>query len=260
MTTVDASKPTIYLPVDAPLDAAKNPNWMAPEKLAQLVATIRTYGYEQPGVVRPLWLPGEDHSTWKAYVENAEHDDEHQATHEFFNLGFRHGVSTGSLAPPTPFEIVDGHHRRAAAKQAGATILPWILDTAITEAQARALRVSMNRLRGELDLAAVGAEFRELEAAGWTSAQLSDLGFTIAEVDALVDAGRGMLGGANAGEKPDGFVPPPEPGQDPTSWVLELEFDDKKSMQRAKRRLRRIAGKGGSMAQALLKVLAEDDQ
>ena len=59
------------------------------------------------------------------------------------------------LLADKPLEIIDGSHRWEAARNAGLARVPVTVIEA-TDAQAASLRVGMNKIRGELDLATVG--------------------------------------------------------------------------------------------------------
>ena len=51
------------------------------------------------------------------------------------------------------YEIIDGHHRTRAAREVGLTEIPCLVATNCSDEDAAALRIGMNRFRGELDLA-----------------------------------------------------------------------------------------------------------
>lgn len=83
------------------------------------------------------------------------------------------------------FVLVDGEHRIKACDQLGKTEVLAVVapDRDKAEAAARALRISMNKLRGELNHTAVGRELLELDEL----APMVDFvtGFSDAEKDAL---------------------------------------------------------------------------
>jgi ParB/RepB/Spo0J family partition protein len=201
------------------LEAPGNPNVMAPEQFAALVATIKRDGFTQPILVR-----------------------------------------RASTANDWMHEIVDGVHRSRAAAEAGLHAVPCVV-VEVSADKARALRISMNRLRGELNLSSVAEEFRLLAEAGWDNAQIAEVGFSIPEVSAMLEiAARDASGGNDGEHRPDSFAGSAPPPSEQTSWTLEIPFESKDDFARAKRRLRKIAGRGGSIASALLRVLAEDDE
>ena len=213
---------SVSIPVAHLREAPGNPNKMPEEQFEKLKAAIKLYGFEQPILVRRSVIESEPDGT------------------KF-----------------DTYEIVDGVHRKQAADALGMREIPCVVNNKITDEQAHALRISMNRLRGELDLASVAGEFRLLSDAGWDLSALETTGFSGDEVAALM-----AVGNDNGDfELPETVGAEPEDRvDDKTEWVLELVFTDKAAMQRAKRRLRRIAGQGGQLSAALLKVLAEDDK
>ena len=212
---------SVSIPVAHLREAPGNPNKMPDEQFEKLKAAIKLYGFEQPVLVRPI---GNENAT-----------DKHSGT----------------------YEIVDGVHRKQAADALGMKEIPCVVNRSITDEQARALRISMNRLRGELDLASVASEFRLLSDAGWDMSALETTGFSGDEVAALMSVGNDN----GDFELPETVgAEPEEQVDDKTEWVLELTFTNKAAMQKCKRRLRRIAGHGGELSAALIKVLAEDEE
>ena len=199
-----------------------NPNKMPPDQFEKLQAAIKLYGFEQPVLVRPL------------------HRIEVDADGNTFDA----------------YEIVDGVHRKQAAEALGMKEIPCVVNNKITDAQARALRISMNRLRGDLDLGLVASDFKALADLGWDSDALASTGFSLDEVNALMS-----IEGANGDfEMPEDIGAEPDEPDNRTEWVLELVFTNKVDLQKCKRRLRRIAGRGGELSSALLKVLAEEKE
>lgn len=97
-------------------------------------------------------------------------------------------------------EIIDGHHRVAAAIDVGlATVSVVVVDA--DEAVALAESLSMNRLRGETDLSIAADALRDLRDFGWTVPEMTVTGFSDEEVEALLKQARadvddlGDLGG-----------------------------------------------------------------
>jgi ParB-like chromosome segregation protein Spo0J len=200
--------------------AQDNPNQMSTEKFDLLVLAIQRFGFLQPLLVRPL--------------KGAE----------------RHGE--------TLFSVVDGHHRLLAARKLGMGEVPCVVASG-TEDEERALRVGMNNLRGEPDLTMVGSILKELAEAGWSTEQLTVTGFNEDEVRDLMGA---VSQDVDAALSPDMAVPSAEDYQAedaPTKpFLLELEFTARADFLRAKKGLRRAAGKGGDMAAGLMVLLGED--
>lgn len=154
--------------------------------------------------------------------------------------------------------VVDGHHRLLAAQKLGMTEVPCVVAEGTVEEE-RALRVGMNNLRGEPDLTMVGSILKELSEAGWSAEQLTVTGFSEEEVKDLLGA---VSQDVDAALSPEMEVPSAEDYQpeDAASkpFVLELEFSARADFLRAKKGLRRAAGKGGDMTTGLMVLLGED--
>jgi ParB-like chromosome segregation protein Spo0J len=168
----------------------------------------------------------------------------------------RFGFLQPVLVRPNPkdkrrFIACDGHHRIRAAQEAGLASIPAIVGN-MTEEEANALQVAMNRLRGELDLSATATILDSLHEAGWGAADLGSLGFSLEEVGDLL---------ASLSSDPDIMPESIEGPEDPVptpSFVLELEFESAEQMRVAKRALRRAAGKGQLLSHGLLRLLVEE--
>lgn len=139
-------------------------------------------------------------------------------------LGFLQPV-TVRLRPDGAYELIDGHHRCRAAAQAGLKAVPALVTDA-TDEQALAEVLSLNRLKGEVDLGKASIMLRDLAAAGFDDLTLT--GFNPAEVQALLaDAEASIralddLGeGAGLGEEVDD--PPVNARQ---RFAIRLVFDD----------------------------------
>jgi ParB/RepB/Spo0J family partition protein len=156
------------------------------------------------------------------------------------------------------YELVDGVHRVRAAKMAGLTELPCVLADGMTEQDARALQIGMNKLRGELNLSDVAASIAGLVAGGWSTAELTVTGYSEEELDELVrvatvDETEDALVGASASAPEEPEDRPPKP------LMLELEFSTGTDLRRVKRALRRAAGgKGRPLGDGLLAMIDGD--
>jgi ParB/RepB/Spo0J family partition protein len=169
----------------------------------------------------------------------------------------RFGFLQPVLVRPHPtdkhrFIACDGHHRIQAALEAGLTSIPVIVGN-MTDAEADALQVAMNRLRGELDLSATASILDSLRAAGWSAVDLGGLGFSLEEVGDLL----GLLT-AEPEIMPEAIEGSDDAPEQPHAFVLEVEFDSAEQMKVAKRALRRAAGKGQPLGHGLLKLLGDD--
>lgn len=157
------------------------------------------------------------------------------------------------------YPIVDGHHRSQAASKAGLSrVLAVVWDG--TDEMRQALAIGMNKLRGALNLGEVSKIVAELSEAGWGTEELKITGYSEAEIDDLLKAAQpkdddDVLKGATSNE-PDGDS---EEDEGSRTFTLELSFKSADDLQKAKRALKRAAGKGGELGDGLLVVLAERD-
>jgi ParB/RepB/Spo0J family partition protein len=182
----------------------RNPNRMSASGYAALVESIRTRGFLQPILVRPIYAPADGFEIvdgahrWRAAGE----------------VGF-------DDVPCVVLEEGDNAEEIAAA-----------------------LQIGMNRLRGELDLTEVGEVLAELAKKGWGPEELAITGFDSSEIDELIasvsgEDTRSILAGSDAelpgeDEKPD---------EAPAVFTIEIELPSRADLVRAKRALR-AAGSG----------------
>lgn len=153
------------------------------------------------------------------------------------------------------FTIVDGHHRVRAAKELGIEQIPCVIVEIDNELSAM-LQLSMNKLRGSIDLGAAADIIATLADAGWTTPDLELSGYSDEEIDALIRTARASTDDVleNTDVAPPLEAPPPEmPADGPYSF--ELKFSSRKDMQRAKRALRKAAGKGNELSVGLLRLI-----
>jgi ParB-like chromosome segregation protein Spo0J len=154
------------------------------------------------------------------------------------------------------YDIVDGHHRRNAARDAGyedilAVVRPLDVSTV------RALRLGMNRTRGTVDLGIARDEILALANEGWEVAQMALAGFQPAEVEDLIRSASTAVESALADAAGAAADDAAEQDKAPRPFVLEITFDDKASYVLCRRKLRKAAGKNGDLARGLLSVLGE---
>jgi len=153
------------------------------------------------------------------------------------------------------YRIVDGHHRSKAARAAGRTVVDAVvLPIDYPPEDERMLRISMNRLRGELDLGVVAEVLASMVASGASVDDLLLSGYSADEIDALlrvstVDPAGDDLMGQSMGST--------EPANDATAFVLEVPFESKADMAKAKRALRRAAA-GAPLGTGLLALIEGD--
>jgi len=210
------------MPAASLLDAPNNPNRMEPDKMSMLAEAIRREGFLQPILVRPT------HPT------SAMRDK---------------GSGEGG------YEIIDGHHRRAAALEAGLHEIPCIIAHDCDEHTAIALRIGMNRLRGDLDLTSTAKLVSTLVENGW---KLDDLSITGFSADEVADLMRSLKTEDveirvfdDAMEDGDGDAPVAKP------FALEIIFKTRDELKRAKKALKKAAGKNGDYGKGLLRLMGE---
>lgn len=154
------------------------------------------------------------------------------------------------------YRIIDGHHRIRAAKSLGWDAIPAIV-VECDDNEARVLQLGMNRLRGEVDLTAAARQIAELFEAGWAMPEVLLSGFSAEEVDALLRSTHAPdndpLDATLLGATRDAEEPAPD-----RVWALELSFASKADLDRAKKALRRAAGKGGELGDGLLRLIATE--
>lgn len=152
---------------------------------------------------------------------------------------------------PGRYMIVDGHHRVAAGRAEGEEALPCaVLD--LTEEEQIALRMSMNKLRGELDLAKVAESMRWLGAHGWDPGEVAiGSGFSAEEVVDLLAATQPST--EELLKQAPGAEPAPEEQADGEPVIVEITLPTRADATRVKRALRKLGG--GDMGAGIIKLL-----
>jgi len=201
---------------------------MRPHEYELLVGAIRAEGFLQPVLVRDLLPPGS---------------------------------SAADARDPASrlYEIVDGVHRCRAARDANLSHVPAVvLPMDYPEEKARLLQIGMNRLRGELDLVAVGETLAELSELV-PDLDLALSGFTEAEVDGLLAAQSPINPNDLLGDGMD--APDPADAQPEAAvFMLEIPLDSAAELKAAKKSLRRAGGKGNrDLAKGLRAALGLGD-
>jgi ParB/RepB/Spo0J family partition protein len=164
-------------------------------------------------------------------------------------------VARDPAAPSDGYEIIDGHHRVRAAIELGYDSIPCVVEN-FDPQTAAALRLGMNRLRGELDLSAAARILANLEKEGWDKVDLAITGYSPGEISDLLSAV------AHTGEDvmPEAIESPPEPDPEPNEpAVLEIAFPSKEEMKLMRAALKKAskeAGNKGNLA-AGLRLLVE---
>jgi len=155
-------------------------------------------------------------------------------------------------------DVLDGHHRLEVAKELGMDAVPCVLYEG-PDSTAPLVGLSMNKIRGEIDMSEVAKIFDSL-VEKLTDEELTTSGYTSEEIDAMLEAAKAStmdedaaLEGATRGsaETPEEEVDRPA--------ILELTFTSTDAMRRAKRALRKAAGKGVPLGDGLLRLLGDDE-
>ena len=152
------------------------------------------------------------------------------------------------------YPLVDGEHRKKACKENGHThILAVVSSTLTREGAWKIQQFAMNKIRGDMDLGKTAKQIAELHEAGWTVPELTLSGFSASELEDLIKATKppelDVMTGPVTG---DADTEPPEEGG---TYTLELTFETREDLARAKRALRKAAGKGRELSAGLLNVL-----
>jgi hypothetical protein len=163
-----------------------NPNIVSDTQFASLVHSVRENGFLQPIAVRRL------------------EDDE--------------GEPLGTLL----YEVIDGHHRWRAAQEAGLSSVPALIVEA-SSASAAVDMLSLNRLRGELNMTVVADILKDLSDTGFPDLTLS--GFNGGEIQSLLDSIATDTDGVDGIGEGAGGVSPDEVIQANQRYAVRLLFD-----------------------------------
>jgi len=158
----------------------------------------------------------------------------------------------------SPYVIVDGVHRCRAGRELELGTVEVVKITA-SRAEARALQLTLNRLRGELNLVEVGASLELLVTAGWTADDLNLTGFSQHEVDQMLELasaaateGQGdIVQGAAAALTDDDDEPPAKH----KPFSLEVTFATATELKAVKKALRKAAKPSKDLAVGLKRLI-----
>lgn len=188
-------------------EPARNPNHMSPEDFDGLCAVVAAKGFFQPPLVRKCGVGERNQQLW---------------------------------------EIVDGVHRVRACVKAGLSSVHAVC-TDMDEQTARIVQVSMNKLRGELNLTAVAETVRELVEAQIPIPDVQLMGFRDDELRAMLDATK-EVDEQEVLASSGGFFDEPDPEPAKTKpYILELTFSTAAELRKVKRVLKK-AGSGDHAA------------
>jgi len=153
---------------------------------------------------------------------------------------------------PYEYQVIDGHHRLRAAQDLKLDQIPAVLVKSDDD-EMNALQIGMNRLRGELDLSMTSQIMLELKSANWSMEDLSHLGFTTDELDVMLSTE------VDLEEFPESIEAPTDGVTSDKPFLLELEFESREDFKEAKRKLKKAAGKTGTLSDGLLRVLRGEE-
>ncbi len=169
-------------------------------------------------------------------------------------LGFLDPLLVAPNADGT-HDVMDGHHRLAAAIEEGIDPLPCVVTTSRSKDVVDAIQLALNKNRGRIRLDIAEQILRELSDEGWGPEELQATGFSSDEIaellkgadadaDTAAKAGKAqsigdMLGGEGA-DRP---------------WSLEVRFSTQAELSEVKRALKKASGKSKDESLGLLYLL-----
>lgn len=196
-------------------------------------------------------------------LEEAPNNPNHMAPADYETLGRLMGRK-GFLQPilvrvldAGTMRVIDGHHRLRAAKALGMPEVACVL-TQCTDGEEPLLRIAMNKLRGDLDITSTASILKELAQSGVKMEELTLTGYGESEVADLIGAMSQDIDAAAEMQLPASEDYEVEEDTSRKPLVLEILFANVEDKKKAKRGLKRAAGKGKDLAVGLLRLLGED--
>ena len=172
-------------------------------------------------------------------------------------LGFLDPLLVAPNADGT-HDVMDGHHRLAAAIEEGIDPLPCVVTTTRSKDVVDAIQLALNKNRGRVRLDLAEQILRELSDEGWSVEEMQATGYAPDEIEAL-------LKDAHApDEKPKGKPQSlgdmlGEGGAD-RPWTLELKFATQAELTEVKRALKKASGKSKDESLGVLHLLQMKDE
>lgn len=125
--------------------------------------------------------------------------------------------------PDGRYRIVDGNHRKRAAEAAGLAAVPAVIYDNLPEPLFRALRLSLNRWRGEARQSVVHEDLRFLHSEGLSRDTLFAVcGLPSEELDAVLELTSDAVGGETDLDLPDPDAELPAPTKPSTIGSVEI--------------------------------------
>ena len=154
------------------------------------------------------------------------------------------------------FLIVDGHHRMQAAREAGLTKVHAVVLDQGEHLDDRILQVSMNKLRGRLDLTGVAQLAEALTGDGVPMEDIALMGYSVEDlnefISTLTDSPIPDLDDVKDLEMDD-------EDRAPKPFVLEITFANRDDYKACRKALKRITH-SGELADGLMAVLGLDEE
>ncbi len=195
-----------------------NPNAMGPDEFSRLCGGIERLGFLQSLTVRPV-----KEADRKLYAEITD-------AHEYI--------------------VTDGEHRLRAAIRLRLRLVPAVIAEHSVD-EAAIAQISMNRLRGQLDMTRVGRVLDDLITEGWKMDDLEIVGFSALEIKGLLEATR---------EDPiddllDDSTAAPDLSDKPTRFTLTINCKSETVRAKIRAGLLEAAGEEGDILDGLCEVL-----
>lgn len=199
-----------------------------------------------------------------AHVEDADNVNPNRMDHEEYVILLEQIRRFGfSLQPPVlrdhgdgKLVIIDGHHRMRAIREVG---IPKTFAVVLDQGEHlddRILQISMNKLRGRLDLSTVGALADALTQDGVPLDDILLSGFNQPDLADLIDS---LSGAEHIPDLDDVRNLDLEMDEKkPKPFVLEVVFSNRENFKACRKALKR-ASATGELADGLINVLALDD-
>jgi ParB-like nuclease domain len=178
-------------------------------------------------------------------------------------VGFLQPILVRKTIDGARFEIVDGVHRWMAAKELGFDAVPCVvLDSDVSLADVTALRIGMNRMRGDLDLKRVAEQINLLAVEGWSLDDLKVTGYGRDELAELLKVSASAspddlvegVGGLDDRKDPGGD----EDEDKPRLLEVVLPVSTKKELNAVKKKLKKLGD--GDMGLGVMRALDAVDK
>ena len=208
--------------------------------------------------------PTADQFTRESYEINTYYLDElptntnKMEDQDFANLcesmkafGFLQPILVVPIEDTDRYTVVDGAHRVKAAKAVGLTMVKAINVEGLSPAHIRALQMSMNRLRGEPNLAEVARQMAAIQE----EVDLSLTGYSTREIERLLNATNRSLEEEDRAMEEAALTVQEEEKEAKVlaGVVLEVDLPDVKAMRDIKKAAKKLGG--GDVGTGIMRAL-----